>query len=509
MRAGCIAILIVGVSSLLCANACRSDDCALTATCSSAETDAGPSPPANDGGEGEDGGHGYPPVAPPEGCDPTVDPRDAPKCINDEYALFVDSASGDDKNPGTREKPLRTILAATNVDALAGRARIYVTSADQKGSLVLPPGVTLVGGADRATWSPAAGQITKLTTDTAGPLIHTAPPDDGAPREIQITDFDLTPAAGKNLGESSIGIEVISASATFRRVAIHAQNGTNGKVTPTPDNRRMQAGVGHANDNKVGGSSTLCTCKLQGTTTGGAGGDFGKPGNDGVSEPLAEADGTKTSKGGNAYCENGAEGSDGVPGPGGAASGIVGRMTIEGWKPADGAAGANGGPGAGGGGGGGDADRGGGGGGCGGCGGAGGIGGGAGGSSIGIAAFQSELTLSDTTIETKVAGDGEVGGTGQDGELGAPGSELGSCSGGRGGTGAGGSGGAGGAGGISVPVVRFGGSLTKLSAVTLTPGSHGKAGGGGSPGHLFGRAGNTGFGATALTTTYQELELKN
>lgn len=511
MRSGITAILVVGASSLLCINACRGGDCELTATCGVATSnDAAPSPLAEGGVSldgGEDGGI-YPPVDPPNGCDPGSDPRSAPACIDDTYALFVDAETGDDTlNPGTRAKPLKTIGAATRVDVLRGRGRIYVTSAPQVGSFVLPPGVTLVGGADRPDFLPATGKATIVNTGVAGALVRVS----SSTRAVQITDFDLTPGQGVNAGASSIGLEIISAAVTLRRVAIHAQDGARGRLTPTPNNKRVETGTGQPGTSGHAAPAVKCTCTVKGSTVGGAGGEPNKPGGDGTADPAVVPSGPKTSRGGAASCGEGTAGIDGLAGPGGVAAPTVGRMTTSGWEPGNGGDGATGGPGAGGGGGGGNASEGGGSGGCGGCGGAGGFGGGAGGSSIGIASFESTLTLADCTIETKTAGDAEVGGDGQQGEGGAAGSTTSTCKGGAGGIGAGGSGGAGGAGGISVPIVRLGGSVTKVGVVKLVPGTHGKAGGGGKAGPAAtsssGAQGTFGYGGTALTASTEQLDL--
>jgi hypothetical protein len=508
MQSGIIAIVVVGVSCVLCFNACKGDDCELTATCSGpSDTTLDP----NDGGaSAADAGRVYPPVPPPPGCAPLADPIDTPACIDERYALFVDGDSGDDLNPGTMTKPLRSIAAATDVDTLAGRARIYVTSAEQRGSIVLPPNVSLVGGVDRATWRSTIGSVTKLTSEAAGALLRIA----GSSEGVQLVDVDVTPAAGSQPGESSIGLEIISSTVTLRRVAIHAQSGTRGVVAPTKDNRRQSTGEGQPGVPGRGADGPTCTCGVQGSTTGGRGGDPNQRGADGASDPPGSGSGTKTSLGGAAgpTCGNGAPGYDGAPGAGGAGSAVVGHMTPNGWQPANGADGAYGGNGGGGGGGGGGPTTGGASGGCGGCGGAGGAGGGAGGSSIGVAAFESDLTLSDTTIETQAAGSGERGGGGQAGQPGAPGNSTGACTGGAGGIGAGGSGGGGGAGGVSVPIVRFRGNVTKLGTVTLTAhGAHGQAGGGGARGEpassSSGQPGNLGFGGTALTAPIDDLEL--
>ena len=61
-------------------------------------------------------------MAPPAGCDPTADPKDAPKCVVSDYGVFVDVAGGLDTNSGTPDAPVRTIKAAQGL--LNGKPRI-------------------------------------------------------------------------------------------------------------------------------------------------------------------------------------------------------------------------------------------------------------------------------------------------------------------------------------------------------------------------------------------------
>src|SRR5687767_9227252 len=51
-------------------------------------------------------------VAVPDGCDPNADPKDAPKCVVNDFGIFVDATNGNDGNSGSKELPMKSITAA-------------------------------------------------------------------------------------------------------------------------------------------------------------------------------------------------------------------------------------------------------------------------------------------------------------------------------------------------------------------------------------------------------------
>src|SRR5262245_43767316 len=98
----------ISVSTLLFAVPCAlalAHCSSLTSVCEGAAcgstTDGGSDGATSDGGQ----------VDAPEGCDPKADVKDAPKCVVNEFGVFVDAAGSND-NPGTKEKPVKTITAA-------------------------------------------------------------------------------------------------------------------------------------------------------------------------------------------------------------------------------------------------------------------------------------------------------------------------------------------------------------------------------------------------------------
>jgi hypothetical protein len=396
---------------------------------------------------------GNPLVTPPPGCDPNADPRSAPRCIDEMFALFVDPRVDDDSGTGSRTAPLRTIAAAAGVDRLRGRPRIYVCNeAVVAESVYLPQDVSLVGGFNCA-WrydgvatriAPAAGIALKITS---------------SPRRVYVSDVALTPSDAERDGESSISVLVANSTVTFRRVRAVAGAGRSGATPPTASNRSTILLTGRDADGETGGTEKDCPCPLTGGSVGGSG----------------------AYNGSGAACTDGVGGIDGTAGRVGAPAGRLGRLSNDGWLPAQGRDAEAGSAGVGGGGGGANAtnDSGGGGGGCGGCGGAGGLGGGGGGASIALAMLASDVLLDGGEYSSATAGDGAAGGPGEEGERGGQGgrgASPSSCNGGTGGAGGNGGGGGGGAGGVSVAVLRSGGKLQLDATVQLRSGTSGVGG---------------------------------
>jgi hypothetical protein len=432
------------------------DDCASLATC---ETNATIEPFEAGANDAATPAKAYPPVPPPPGCVVTADPASAPLCLDESYALFVDAEKGRDENPGTKAAPLQTLRAATDLDRLAGRRRIYVSTAPQSGNFVLPIGVSLAGGFSNTDWGRPLGQTTTITGAAgSGPTLSVL----ASSEDVVLSDLVITSAASTG-GDSSIGVFVASKTATLYRSNIHAGSAGDGQRPESQSNRRKEDGSG------VIGATTAnaCTCSLHGTTTGGAAGDYGQPGAPGTSDPPATIGG-RTGAGGSGSCTDGQPGGDGAAGAGGSSVPVVGVIDASGWHGSNGQDGAPGEPGGGGGG----AGNHGGSGGCGGCGGAGGRGGVAGGSSLGLMGYQSVISLIETTIVTEAAGRGGNGGQGEAGQVGGDSGGT-PCKGGTGGTGGGGGGGGGGAAGLSAPIVRTGGDLKLDAGTKLTPGKNG------------------------------------
>lgn len=450
----------------------ESEDCSVTSTCA-VTADAGDPEAATV----------YPEVPPPAGCEPAADPEDAPACVDDAYALFVDSTAGDDVGAGSKTAPLRTLRAATDIDTLAGRPRIYACGAFED-AVRLPPGVSLVGGFDCGTWS------------YSGALVRVAPADpgialrvDASSKDVVVSDVELVARDAVGDGASSIAAFVAGAKVTFRRVVARAGEGAAASPPPPLTNRRDGSLEGNGSTSADPGDAKRCACAKRGASTGGKGGALNTSGAPGSVEPPVQGAG---GGGGDSSCTVGGRGADGRRGgSGGKRSPALGALSETGWAPGRGGDGGFGDPGAGGGGGGGNTGFGGGGGGCGGCGGHGGVGGPGGGASIALALYDADVKLVGGRFVASTAGAGAWGGQAEAGQTGGLGGDA-VCSGGPGGHGAGGGAGAGGAGGVSAAVVRTGGVFLQDETAELESGTGGARGRAGIAGGGDGAAGGEG-----------------
>ena len=459
--------------------ACGSD-CEEKQTCG-----VGPTPV--DGGVLDGGGDGQVPA--PPGCDESADPKDAPKCVVNEYGVFVDGTSGSDTNAGTKESPLKSITAA--LGKLGGKPRVYICGVGPYAeSVKLTSAVSLYGGFACGGWS-HDGAKSKVSPSGPGYALQV----ENAAKGVVVSDLELEAKDAEAAGGSSIAVFLSRASqVTLRRAKVVAgagKGGTDGSAqgdfTPAnaPDGTDGAAG---------GGATANPSCP---TSIGGAGGKDGAiNGGAGQVAVVPEYPTGNTGAGGTGggNCNAGGGGTDGSYGAAGAAgagASTLGTLDATGWKGADGAPGGAGGNGQGGGGG---AQRNAGGvggsGGPGGCGGAGGAPGTAGGSSIAVLAFESTLLVEQSSLSAKDAGRGGNGAKGQKGQLmGNVGVKNGAnaCDGGFGGIGGSGGGGGGGAGGISAGILYKGPAPTIDGASLASADTHasvtvGAAGAGGGKG---------------------------
>jgi hypothetical protein len=463
------------------------------AVCDNGACDPNQDGSANDGSSGG-GDSGVDGTAPP-GCDPNADPKDAPKCVVNDFGIFVDATTGADTNSGSKELPVKSITAA--LTKLNGRPRIYVCEGTYAESVKLTSPISIYGGFACGTWEHTGTKAT-VAPSTGIAALEVA----GVASPVRVADMTFTgPPSALQANRSSVAVFIRQSKIDFRRIEAKALEGTDGEKASTGSN---YDGTLQADDPKLAGNSAsgttggaqqdcnaVCTNGVK--STGGKGGMGGN--NAGANMPSAGEPGKPDRGAGfggsaNAGClsvgagGNGGLGNPGQSGTDGVAATVVGKLSDEGWLPAGGAAGTIGGPGQGGGGGGGttSASNGAGGGGaCGGCGGAPGGAAQGGGASIALLALNSQVTITDSTLTTLKAGAGGNGIAGQDGQIGGFGGvqSLGGCSGGAGGKGGRGGASAGGAGGISVGVVYRGDKPTRSNA-NVTPGPKGAKGTGGA-----------------------------
>ena len=479
-----------------------------------------------------------------DGCEATCTNTDDPDLLfgdtncdgidgNEAQSIFVDTASGNDANPGTKASPKKTINAGSSAASSLGKVAVLVSRGTYLESVVLRSGISVYGGYDAAqNWRRALADVAVVSSPSAigarGDSINTA-------IEVQLMAFNASSATGFNIlddGNSSYGMLLTNSSATvtLRRVSVSAGNGyvgndgANGAAGPGGGRGGDASGV-----NRGGQGGSACGAPGGFGGQGVSGTNAGNPGTAGTQALNGGAGGLPGQGGPGGDCSTFSSGDPGpapnvtsVPGTGGqgasgalpAALGTL-NATIY-FVPNPGGSGLSGWAGGGGGGGGsgggtahgsgfpclncsGVASGGGGGGGGGGCGGQGGIGGRGGGGSFAIAALQARVVLDQCSLTSAAGGRGGNGGAGGNGGLGgdpgnyAAGETQTSCTdrtGGHGAAGAAGApggrggGGSGGPGGPSACVLYKGlaPTLTTTDCTNGSPSQGGNGGPGGSAG---------------------------
>ena len=416
------------------------------------------------------------------------------------HSVFV-ATTGNDANPGTRERPKLTLAAATAAAKPAGRA-VLVAEGTYAEELPVLNGVSVYGGYAR-DWSRSRAHVVLIAPafSTAARASFVTDPTVLQLLTLQAADA-TTPSTSSYglLGTSSSGLVLESVTATAGRGG-NGDRGASGQAGTT-GGRGADGAIGdcddlHAAPGGAGGSSPVSGRE------GGRGGDGGHAGVD-RAPAGGKGGGTFGGSGGSGGLGNrdpgtaGAAGQNGFTGNPGAngTGGSGGFMDIRnGWVAAWGGRGTDGTAGYGGGGGGGGGGQncsfcdagtgnGGGGGGGGGTGGHSGAGGDGGGGSFGIALVSSGgAILRDVVAKGADAGNG---GTGGSGGLGGPGGDSGlgaaRCTdqigaggrGGRGGAGGQGGNGGGGAGGWSAGLITNSGA--NVEGGSFTAGFPGRGG---------------------------------
>ncbi|WP_437829334.1 hypothetical protein [Sorangium sp. So ce1153] len=455
-----------------------------------------------------------PGVTPCEGTSCEDEPPPESVCVEHVAADILDDGCGvflagnygfgDDRNPGTKAKPVYTVARAIEL-ARAGRGRVFLCN---EGFIVeeirVPSGVDLLGGFHCRKWVRDSLPPRTLFNHARvfGPMVIVEPagPEDSGAADGVSTLADLYVRSAGPVGvlvQSSTAVEILRSEISARQGgAGHAGEKWPTRQPDGPDG--MFGGDACLAAVVAGGPATVNQCESGLTSVGGKGGDglpdSAEDGGDG--EPAYAS----PSRGGlgereNRSCSEGFTGGPGAPGTQGTPGKGIGRLTETGWKGDTGGEGTWGTPGQGGGGGGGHrgglavcgvaskGGPGGGSGGAGGCGGRGGRGGENGRPSVGVLALHARVTVRDTKITVDFGGNGGDGGEPQDGGRGgrgAPGGtladELAACFGGRGGQGGPGGYGGPGRGGDSIGVAYVDEDQLTLEGVTIELGQPGKGG---------------------------------
>ncbi|XXY51980.1 hypothetical protein WME91_12635 [Sorangium sp. So ce269] len=426
--------------------------------------------------------------------------------LDDGCGVFLagNVGGGDDRNPGTKAKPVYTVARAIEL-ARAGRGRVFVCN---EGFIVdqirVPSGVDLLGGFHCQKWvrDPLRPWSLFNVLPFEGPtvLIEPAGPEDSGAADgvSMLADLRFTSWGPLSvLAQSDTAVEILRSEIG----AGGARGGPDGEQWPTnqPDGPDGNFGGDACSASLVaGGPVAVNQCESGHTSIGGKGGDglpdSAEDGGDGEPAYASPARGGIGERD-NLSCSKGFAGGPGAPGTQGAPGKGIGRLTETGWEGDTGAEGTWGTPGQGGGGGGGrwgglarcgaasKGGPGGGSGGAGGCGGRGGRGGANGHATIGVLALHARVTVRDSLITTVSGGSGGDGGPPQDGGRGgrgAPGGtlrdELAACFGGEGGEGGPGGYGGPGRGGDSIGVAYLDEGQLTLEGVTFEIGPPGTGG---------------------------------
>ncbi|WP_437984593.1 hypothetical protein [Sorangium sp. So ce117] len=427
--------------------------------------------------------------------------------LDDGCGVFLagNYGGGDDRNPGTKAKPVYTVARAVEL-ARAGRGRVFVCN---EGFVVdqirVPSGVDLRGGFHCRKWvrDPLLPWSQFTHKGIRGPLVIVEPaaPDDRGAADGVSTLADLYLPSWGPIGvlvQSSTAVEILRSEIS----ASGGWGGVDGETWPTKQPAAPDGNFGKDACSATvvaGGAAVVNRCENGLTSVGGKGGD-GRPdsaedGGDG--EPADPASPVRggTGEQDNRSCELGFTGGPGAPGTQGVPGKGIGHLTETGWEGEAGGQGTWGTPGQGGGGGGGargglalcgvasKGGPGGGSGGAGGCGGRGGRGGANGVPSIGVLALHARVTVRDTKITADYAGNGGDGGPPEEGGRGGRGVRGGalgngfySCLGGPGGEGGPGGYGGPGRGGDSIGVAYLDEDQLTLENVTIETGQPGIGG---------------------------------
>ncbi|KYF61985.1 hypothetical protein BE11_43820 [Sorangium cellulosum] len=449
----------------------------------------------------------------PSGCVPS----EIDGAVDDTCGVFV-ASTGNDDNAGTRAEPVATLAEALRRAADKGTAA-YACAEMFEEAIEVPVGIELFGGLDCANGWRWIGETAKTVVAPGEEAIALKVMQGEGP--VRIEDVSVHAADAQAPGASSIAVVVDGAEAELVRCELIAGDGADGaEGEDAPSEVPVQASPGNAGtnacsdldtsgapdealpggaqvENACGGALSIGGEGGDGRVNNGGSGQIGEPGGLGAAGAGEPAAGEWSCAAGG----TGQGGDNGAPGEAGLAASGLGALSSSGYTGVSGGAGEAGKPGQGGGGGGGakggaaicrggvaGAGASGGSGGPGGCGGLPGQGGGAGGASIALASAEAKVTLKDCVLKAGNGGKGGAGGDLQPGGAGGVGGVGGmgvggsknACAGGQGGQGGNGGPGGGGLGGPSLAIAYRGEVVKQEGQTTLTPGTAGAGGPGGS-----------------------------
>ena len=250
---------------LLPMSGCFNDTLCDYGVCGEGAEGAGASSPTGAGGEGGGGGTGGEGGGIQPGCMPAEGESVTANC-----GVFVASGSNGD---GSQGNPYGSVVAA--VAGIGSANAIYVCGGDTfTGSVDLPPGVSLFGGFDCATWSYAgANALPTVLGDPDVPAMRIVGAGTSTIMSVRIE----APNAVAD-GASSIGLVVSEATVDVIDAEIVAGDGMAGAPPPAQEAQLPQAAggangamAGNPLSNAAGGTNN-CGGTLRSGGVGGTGG---------------------------------------------------------------------------------------------------------------------------------------------------------------------------------------------------------------------------------------------
>ncbi|HTN87953.1 MAG TPA: hypothetical protein VL242_29940, partial [Sorangium sp.] len=314
-----------------------------------------------------------PGVTPCEGTSCEDEPPPESVCVEHVAAGILDDGCGvflagnygfgDDRNPGTKAKPVYSVARAIEL-ARAGRGRVFLCNDGfNVEEIRVPSGVDLLGGFHCRKWErdPLRPWTQFIHDRVFGPMVIVEPagPEDRGAADGVSTLVDLYVRSAGEVGvlvQSSTAVEIL-------RSEISTRGGDGGRAGEKwqssqpfgPDG--MFGGDACSAAIVAGGPAVVNQCGSGLTSVGGKGGDglpdSAEDGGDGEPAGASPSGSGGTAEQDNARCYIGSEGSPGAPGTQGAPGKGIGRLTATGWEGDTGGEGTWGRPGQGGGGGGG------------------------------------------------------------------------------------------------------------------------------------------------------------
>ncbi|XXT16522.1 hypothetical protein WME94_40445 [Sorangium sp. So ce429] len=301
-------------------------------------------------------------VAPCEGASCDDEPPPESVCVEHVSADILDDGcgvfvagnfgGGDDRNPGTKAKPVYTIERAVEL-ARTGRGRVFICNDGfELNHITLPTGVDLLGGFDCRRWDrdpriPESRLFHRGNYDPPVTIEPAGPEDTGAADGVStLADLQL-----RARGAISVLVQSNTAAEILRsKLDVNGgMAGSDGEDWPSnqPDG---PDGVFAAEPCSAaivaGGAAAVNRCESGLNSVGGKGGDglpdSAEDGGDG--ESASARDPSPSGVGGtaeqdNVRCYSGSDGGPGGPGTQGASGEGIGRLTETGWVGGTGAEG--------------------------------------------------------------------------------------------------------------------------------------------------------------------------